>query len=56
MTEATYNAIKHHLIRLDYDYIGTSRVWKIHNDQKLSTELMNAKHLTAMQVVQKLER
>lgn len=56
MTAATYEAIKHHLIRLDYDYIGSGRVWKLHNDQKISTEMLKAEHLTAMRVAQKLER
>lgn len=50
-----YEAIKSHMIRLDYDYIANGRVWKLHGESKIPAHAMHVNDLTAMQVAKKLE-
>lgn len=45
-------------VRLDWDYEKGSlkKVWKLHKDQRPSVELWSDKELTALEVIQQLEK
>jgi hypothetical protein len=47
--------IEPHIVRLDYDYIGSKKCWTIHGEQKISVSPMHKDDLTAMHVAKKLE-
>lgn len=47
--------IEPHIVRLDYDYIGSKKCWKIHEEQRVSVNPMHKDDMTAMYVAQKLE-
>lgn len=51
-----FESIKPQMVRLDYDFVGSNRVWRLHHDPKISVQAMHVNDLTAMQVAQKLER
>ena len=50
-----YKQIEPHIFRLDYDYVGSTKHWKLHDEQRLSVQTMHRNDLTAMQVAKKLE-
>lgn len=42
-------------IKLDYDYITGGRVWRLHKNQDISTEVMSQDQLLALRIAEKLE-
>lgn len=50
-----YKQLEPYIVRLDYDYIGTKRHWKLHSDKQVAVQAVHVDDLTAMQVVKKLE-
>lgn len=46
-------------VRLDWDYEkgpSLKKIWKLHKDQRPSVEVWSAKELTALQVLEQLEK
>lgn len=41
--------------RLDYDYIGSTRCWKLHKDKDVPYEVITMDHITAMKVAEILK-
>ena len=50
-----YKQLEPYIVRLDYDYIGTKRHWKLHSEKQVVVQAVHVDDLTAMQVVKKLE-
>jgi hypothetical protein len=42
--------------RLDYDYVGGKKLWRMHANQTPTTEYMHENDFIAMKVAEKLER
>ena len=51
-----FHAIRDHITRLDYDYSGGTRLWKLHKDAKVSYEMIHRDHITAMEVARLLTK
>lgn len=51
-----YKHLEPHIVRLDYDFHGSTRHWKLHAEQKVTTAAMHINDLTAMRVAEKLEK
>lgn len=43
-------------VRLDWDYVGGGKVWKLAKDQRPNVEVWSADRLTALRVIDKLEK
>ena len=41
--------------RLDYDYIGSTKCWKLHTTQEVPYEVITMEHITAMKVAELLK-
>jgi len=50
-----FKMIEPHIVRLDYDYIGSKKCWTIHGEQKISVNPMHTDDMTAMFIAKKLE-
>lgn len=51
-----FKLLEPHIVKLDYDYHGGDRHWRLHKDPQLTVQAMHKDALTAMQVAQKLEQ
>ena len=44
-----------HAVKLDYDYVGSDRDWKLHKQQSINVEFWSAKRVNALRIAEKLE-
>jgi hypothetical protein len=49
------DAVIANAVRLDYDYMGSERTWKLHKSQVIPNETLSQDQLLALRVAQKLE-
>lgn len=43
-------------VKLDYDYVGGEKLWRLAKNQDISSEVMSQDQLLAMRIAEKLEK